>query len=115
MGFVYINIVLWVIAFIILYFIFHPHKISIPKIRKRKSIKQSGDIKQVRAEIDDLKSAVNELHEDMKHLQEVNNETQKRNELLFPQNFDKDKVEGKTVFVKDGEEKPYETVDWRSR
>jgi hypothetical protein len=84
------------------------------KRKIRKPVDQT-EVKQLRAEFGELRTIVKELHDDMKHLQEVNNETQKRNELLFPQNFDKDKSDGKTVFVKNGEEKPYETVDWRSR
>lgn len=83
--------------------------------RKARPVVKTDDIKQLRAELSELRDTVNELRADMKHLQEVNNETQKRNELLFPQNFDKNKEDGKTVFVKNGEEKPYETVDWRSR
>ena len=83
--------------------------------RKAKPVVRTDDIKRLRDELDELRNTVRELHDDMKLLQEVNSETQKHNELLFPQNFDKDNVEGKTVFVKDGEEKPYETVDWRSR
>ena len=69
----------------------------------------------LKAEVKNLRNIVKDMQTDMKLLQEVNTETQKNNVLLFPQNFDKDKVEGKTVFVKNGEEKPYETVDWRSR
>jgi hypothetical protein len=83
--------------------------------RKSKPIVKTDDIKQLRAELAELRNILSELRADMKHLQEVNDETQKHSELLFPQNFDKDKDEGKTVFVKNGEEKPYETVDWRSR
>lgn len=83
--------------------------------RKAKPVVRTDDIKQLRAELAELRNALSELRADMKQVQEVNDETQKRSELLFPQNFDKDKEEGKTVFVKNGEEKPYETVDWRSR
>jgi prefoldin subunit 5 len=83
--------------------------------KTREPVVQMEDIKQLRAEITELRTAFNELREDMKRLQEVNAETEKTNVLLYPQNFDKDKNDGKTVFVKDGEEKPYETIDWRSR
>ena len=92
-------------------------------IRKpREPVVKMEDISQLRAEIAELfrvtnllNSHIDELREDMKRLQEVNAETEKTNVLLYPQNFDKDKSDGKTVFVKDGEEKPYETIDWRSR
>ena len=80
-----------------------------------KPIIKVDDVKQLRAELDELHNTVIELRDDLKRFQEVNNETQKNNVLLFPENFDKDKEEGKTVFVKNGEEKSYETVDWRSR
>lgn len=83
--------------------------------RKSKPVVKTDDIKQLWTELGELKSAVNELRAEMKQIQEVNDETQKHNELLFPQNFDKDKEDGKTVFIKNGEEKPYETIDWRSR
>lgn len=83
--------------------------------KTRKPVVQMEDINQLRAELAELRTAFNELCDDMKRLQEVNAETEKTNVLLYPQNFDKDKNDGKTVFVKDGEEKPYETIDWRSR
>ena len=83
--------------------------------KTREPVVQMEDINQLRVEIAELRTAFNELREDMKRLQEVNAETEKTNVLLYPQNFDKDKNDGKTVFVKDGEEKPYETIDWRSR
>jgi hypothetical protein len=111
------NLVYLIIGILLPITILQIHKIvrKIISKRKAKPVVKTDDIKQLRAEIGELRSVVKDIHDDMKQLQEVNNETQKRNELLFPQNFDKDKVEGKTVFVKDGEEKPYETVDWRSR
>ena len=85
-------------------------------IRKpREPVVKMEDISQLRAELTELRSLIDELREDMKRLQEVNAETEKTNVLLYPQNFDKDKSDGKTVFVKDGEEKPYDTIDWRSR
>lgn len=71
--------------------------------------------KELQKEVNDLHKEIEQLKEDMSHLYKVTNETQKTNELLFPQNFDKNKEEGATVFVKDGEEKKYETIDWRSR
>lgn len=82
---------------------------------RKTPIVQMEDINQLRVELDELRNTVSELREDMKHLQEVNAETQKTNVFLYPENFDKDKSDGKTVFVKNGEEKPYETIDWRSR
>jgi hypothetical protein len=66
------------------------------------------DINRLQAELDELRDEVNRL-------QGVNAEIQKTNVLLYPENFDKDKNTGTTVFVKNGEEKPYETIDWRSR
>lgn len=76
---------------------------------------QMEDINQLRVELDELRAIVTELHDDMKRLQDLNAETQKTNVLLYPENFDKDKNTGTTVFVKNGEEKPYDTIDWRSR
>lgn len=93
-------------------------KVIRKRLAKRKTLKpvvRVDDLKQLRTEIGELNQTVSELRDDMQKLKEVNDESQKRNELLFPQNFDKDPEEGKTVFVKNGEEKPYETIDWRSR
>jgi len=111
------DLVYLVIGILLPISILQVHKIIKKVIAKRKArpVVRTDDIKQLRAEIIDLRNALIELRADMKQIQEVNDETQKHNELLFPQNFDKDKEEGKTVFVKNGEEKPYETVDWRSR
>jgi len=75
----------------------------------------AATVRQLRIELNELAFTVNELRDDMKRLQEVNDETQKTNVLLYPENFDKDKSTGTTVFVKNGEEKPYDTIDWRSR
>lgn len=93
------------------------HKLAKKMISKRKTrpIVRTDDIKQLRNEIDQLRGTVNDLVIDIKQLHEVNSETQKRTEVLFPENFDKDKELGKTVFVKNGEEKVLETIDWRSR
>jgi prefoldin subunit 5 len=83
--------------------------------KTRKAAVKMEDISQLRSELAELRNTIDELRADMKRLQEVNAETEKTNVLLYPQNFDKNKNDGKTVFVKDGEEKPYETIDWRSR
>lgn len=83
-----------------------------PLLKLLKSIKIKRPLQK---DIDSLNTRMKKLEEDMDYLYRLNNETQKTNELLFPQNFDKDKVEGATVFIKDGEEKKYETIDWRSR
>jgi hypothetical protein len=85
------------------------------KRKRRINVDKTNDLEQIRAELNNLTNTVSDLRDDMKHLQEVNTETQKTNVLLYPENFDKDKSDGKTVFVKNGEEKPYETIDWRSR
>lgn len=85
-----------------------------PLLKLVKGIK-IGRYKELQKEVNNLKKEIGQLKEDMSYLYKVTNETQKTNELLFPQNFDKTKEEGATVFVKDGEEKKYETIDWRSR
>ena len=113
MGLIYFLIGI-LLPFVILQIVKVARK-RIAKRKTRKPVDQTEDIKHLRTELGELKSAVIELHDDMNRLQEVTNETQKNNVLLFPENFDKDKDEGKTVFVKNGEEKPYETIDWRSR
>jgi len=83
--------------------------------KTREPIVQIEDINQLRIEIDTLWRTIADLRDDMKRLQDLNAETQKTNVLLYPENFDKNKSDGKTVFVKNGEEKPYDTIDWRSR
>jgi hypothetical protein len=75
----------------------------------------AATVRQLRLELNELAFTVNDLREDMKRLQDLNAETQKTNVLLYPENFDKNKSDGKTIFVKNGEEKPYDTIDWRSR
>jgi hypothetical protein len=83
--------------------------------RKPPTLVQIEDINSLKAELDELRAIIADLRDDMKHLQDLNAETQKTNVLLYPENFDKDKGTGTTVFVKNGEEKPYDTIDWRSR
>lgn len=82
---------------------------------RKAPIVQVEDVDQLRAELDKLRKIIIELREDMDCLQGLNAETEKTNVLLYPENFDKDKNTGTTVFIKNGEEKPYETIDWRSR
>lgn len=82
--------------------------------KKPKSIKRN-EIKQIKTDIIELKQEILELKTDVHNLLQVNDETEQRTALLFPEKFDIDPSENKTVFIKNGKEKTYETIDWRSR
>jgi uncharacterized coiled-coil DUF342 family protein len=111
MNFLYV--VLGAIIMAAAYFISKPTGKVISKIKLHRV--HSSDMKQLKDEIDGLRNTLKEVVTEINQLREVNNETQKTNTMLFPEHFELDKTEGKTVFVKDGEEKPYATIDWRSR
>lgn len=95
------------------YLLYKPLLGLVNRLGKRKI--SPSVISELQNEVKRLHKEIDGLKEDIRLLQQVNSETQRTNELLFPQNFDKTKTEGATVFVKDGEEKKYETIDWRSR
>lgn len=106
-------IVLGAVLVVVCYTVYKPLLKLVHSVKERRH--KPSDIKQLQKQVSSLRTEIEELKEDIKMFHQVTNETQKTNELLFPQNFDKSKVEGETVFVKDGEEKKYETIDWRSR
>ncbi len=100
------------------FILFASYKIftKLVKIRKDHIVNlTSHNITDVRKDIVALFKIVKELEENIKNLHEITQETQKATKVLFPDNFDSSKSEGKTVFIKNGEEKKYETIDWRNR
>lgn len=95
------------------YMLYRPLLRLIERIRSKR--RKPVDIEQLRNEIKDLHSEIDDLRKELHLLSQVTSDTQKTNELLFPESFDKNKSDGATIFVKDGEEKIHETIDWRSR
>lgn len=94
------------------------HKIFCDIKNKRKSrlITQPESQSTTREEIDRINEEIARIHEDIKHLSELNEETQRNYILAAPNEFTQEKDEnGKTVFVKNGKEKVYDTIDWRNR
>lgn len=73
------------------------------------------DMKDVTKEISKLHDEIGDIRLEVNLIKEVNEENKKNNSLLYPEHFEHDETTNKTVFVKDGEEKPYETISWRDR
>lgn len=103
------------LAMVALYYVYKPIKKLISYIKIRRSTVGVSKIASIEKDIEDLKSKFNELSLEIQTTKELLGDTQKANTYLYPENFDTSKEDGKTVFVKNGEEKSYETIDWRSR
>jgi hypothetical protein len=101
------------ITVIVIYLAYKPIRKLLSKVKLHR--KDVSEIKELRSDIDRLWDISKELATELQQLKEVTDETQKNNTLLFPERFDTDQTDGKTIFVKEGEEKAYDTVDWRSR